>query len=120
MAIELTKCVGLLGLALVSIEIWYPQLIKKFESYINNEIKEQKEFKENFIKRMKKLSKVAESSFQKVAEGPQLVTVDEFKGNAVTSFENIKSYLHFYGIMIMYVVVLLPLRLTLVSLNKFA
>jgi hypothetical protein len=118
MNVEISSILGWLGVMLAIVEVWHPKLSVMLEYYLDKQISEVNAFQKLFLNEYKVLSKVANSSIEEALKGPQLMTLEELKGSTYTSIANIKSYLWFYFVTLVNVMILKPIRLLLVFLNK--
>ncbi|UAK70388.1 MULTISPECIES: hypothetical protein [Aeromonas] len=118
MNFEVSSVLGWLGIMLAIVEVWRPKLSVMLENYIGKQVSEVNDFQTLFLNEYKVLSEVANSSIKEALKGPQLMTMEELKGSTYTSIANIKSYLWFYFVTLVNVMVLKPIRLLLVFLNR--
>ncbi|MGN4981992.1 hypothetical protein ACTFBY_11365 [Aeromonas dhakensis] len=118
MNFEVSSVLGWLGIMLAIVEVWRPKLSVMLENYIGKQVSEVNDFQTLFLNEYRVLSKVANSSIKEALKGPQLMTMEELKGSTYTSITNIKSYLWFYFVTLVNVMVLKPIRLLLVFLNR--
>lgn len=109
---------GVIGIILAAIEIWRPRLSGALEMAICKQIEDVDAIQTLYRKERKVILKLAQSSFRKAQEGPQLVTAEEFKANTLTSVIVIRTYLWFYCVTAVNFLVLKPLYSALVMLNK--
>ena len=116
--ITISKLIGLFGIALAIIEIWWPKLSVALERYIGRQISEIRDFQHFYIKEYRTISRMADGSIKEAFKGPKPVTYEQFKENTFTSVTNIRSYLWFYWISTVNFLILKPSRLLLVFLNK--
>ncbi|CAD7491110.1 hypothetical protein ACXRSW_01915 [Aeromonas dhakensis] len=118
MNFEVSSVLGWLGIMLAIVEVWRPKLSVMLEDYIGKQVSEVNDFQTLFLNEYKVLSEVANSSIKEALKGPQLMTMEELKRSTYTSIANIKSYLWFYFVTLVNVMVLKPIRLLLVFLNR--
>ncbi|MGQ4605227.1 hypothetical protein [Aeromonas veronii] len=118
MNVETSSVLGWLGVVLAIVEVWHPRLSVMLEDYLDKQISEVNAFQKLFLNEYDVLSKMANSSIKEALKGPQLMTLEELKGSTYTSIENIKSYLRFYFVTLVNVMILKPIRLLLVFLNR--
>jgi len=118
MELEVSKILGVLGIALAIIEVWKPKLSVTLEKYIDSQVSEIKQFHDVYSKEFRTLAKIADSSVKEAFKGPQLVTAEEFKANTTASITNIKWYLWFYLATAINFMLLKPLKSLLVFLNS--
>ncbi|MFQ1801035.1 hypothetical protein ACK36F_01240 [Aeromonas veronii] len=118
MNVETSSVLGWLGVLLAIVEVWHPRLSVMLEDYLDKQISEVNAFQKLFLNEYDVLSKMANSSIKEALKGPQLMTLEELKGSTYTSIENIKSYLRFYFVTLVNVMILKPTRLLLVFLNR--
>lgn len=118
MEIPIGKAASLFGFVLAVVEIWRPRLSIKLEKIIDAQMHDVDVYRRQYLRRFRLLSKVAETTWREVGKGPQLMTPKQLKETALTSYDNMRDYLWFYLATGVYFIVLTPVKVGLVLLNR--